>query len=80
LKIRDLALIVAAGGLAIAPAATASAQLRASAPLLAASALQDVDDEDDDGGSTAVWLGRVLIVVLGCIVVCGRGDTQPASP
>ena len=83
MKLKKVTMMLAAFGMAVAPAAAAQAQAsveRAAAPVANPSYLQD--DEDDDGGSTAVWLGLLLIVLLAAIAISDGGDPDntPASP
>jgi hypothetical protein len=55
---------------------------RAPAPMLSgASFLQD-EDSDHGGGSTAVILGVVLVVLIGIAAISGNGDSpnNPHSP
>lgn len=82
MKLRKATMMLAAFGMAVAPAAAASAQSslsRAAAPVANPSYLQD---EDDGGGNTAVWLGLILVVLLGAIAITDGGDPDntPASP
>jgi hypothetical protein len=88
---RKIVGFLAAAGMAVAPVA-ASAQdastlslSRASAPM--ASGLSFFQDEDADGGhgggSTAVILGVILVVLIGVAAISGNGngpDNTPASP
>jgi hypothetical protein len=72
--------MIAATGLAVAPianAASAAIPSRIAAPVTNAN-YQDGDNEG--GGSTAVILGVVLIVLIGIAAVSGGGDDSPASP
>ena len=81
MKLRKATMMLAAFGMAVAPAAAASAQSslsRAAAPVANPSYLQD----EDGGGNTAVWLGLILVVLLGAIAITDGGDPDntPASP
>jgi len=83
LRIRNVTIMLAAAGMAIAPiAANAASSLsvaRAMAPMAGASSLQD-DEDDDGGGSTAVILGVVLVVLIGIAAISGSGgDPNPNS-
>lgn len=79
---KSIVALFAAAGMAAAPVA-ASAQgadalsVRAAAPMLPGfSFLQD--DDNDGGGTTAVALGVVLIVLIGVAAISGNG--KPVSP
>lgn len=80
---RKLTTIAAAATLAVAPmAANAASSLsvaRAAAPISGASYLQDEDGDNIGGGSTAVILGVLLIVLLGAVAISG-GDEVSNSP
>jgi hypothetical protein len=81
---RKLVTIAAAAALAITPmAANAAASLsvaRAMAPTSGVSYLQDdVDGDNIGGGSTAVIIGVLLIVLLGAVAISG-GDEVSNSP
>jgi hypothetical protein len=80
---RKLVTIAAAATLAITPmVANAAASLsvaRAMAPTSGVSYLQDEDGDNTGGGSTAVIIGVLLIVLLGAIAVSG-GDEPANSP
>ena len=85
---RRVVAFLAAAGMAVAPVAAAAQDAsalsvaRAGASLgSGASFLQDGDDEG--GGSTAVILGVVLLVLIGVAAISGNGpgpDNTPASP
>jgi hypothetical protein len=80
-KIRNTILGLAAAGMAMASVAANAASalsLRAAAPMVGASYLQD-DDDDDDDGSTAVILGVVLIVLIGAAALSGDGGEGPSN-
>lgn len=84
MKLRKVTMMLAALGMAVAPAAAANAQAgveRAAAQVASPSYLQD-DEDDDDGGSTAVWLGLLLIVLLAAVAISGGEgpNNTPASP
>lgn len=81
---RKVVTFAAAAALAIAPmAANAAASLsvaRAMAPTSGASYLQDdVDGDNIGGGSTAVLLGVLLIILLGAVAISG-GEEVSNSP
>lgn len=76
---------LAAAGLAVAPVAVsaqdASALSLASVPAPASSGLSFFDEESG-GGSTAVILGVVLVVLIGVAAISGNSHTpdNPHSP
>ena len=79
---------LAAAGMAVAPVvasaqdASALSLSRAAAPMLPGfSFFQDDEGESNHGGgSTAVILGVVLIILIGVAAISGNGDNGPASP
>lgn len=83
MKVRKLATIAAAAAMAIAPvaanAASALSVSRAMAPMSGVSYLQDEEGDNIGGGSTAVILGVLLIVLLG-VGVTADGDEPANSP
>jgi hypothetical protein len=73
---------LAAASMATAPVAANAASalsLRAAAPMVGASFLQDEED-NEGGGSTAVILGVVLIVLIGIAAIGGSGSEASNSP
>jgi hypothetical protein len=74
--VRKLSLLLAAAGMAAAPLASAQAAPgRIGAPVVNANYQ---DDDSEGGGSTAVILGVVLLVLIGIVAV--SGDGEPNSP
>lgn len=78
--VRRASLMIAATGMAVATlasAASAAIPSRIAAPVTDAN-YQDGDNEG--GGSTAVLLGVLLVVLIGFAAVSGGGDDSPISP
>jgi hypothetical protein len=84
--VRKILAAMAATGMALAPvaanagAADALSLSRAGAPMSSFSLFQDAAEDTDNhgGGSTAVILGVVLVVLIGIAAISGNND--PVSP
>jgi hypothetical protein len=80
---RRITAFLAAAGMAVAPVAAtaqdASALSLAGASGPMSSGLSFLQDEEGGGGSTAVALGVLLIVLIGAAAISGNGD-HPHSP
>jgi hypothetical protein len=88
---RKIVAFLAAAGMAVAPVAASAQEAgalslsRASAPMLAGFSLfqDDEGESNHGGGSTAVILGVLLIVLIGVAAISGSSsdpDNTPASP
>ena len=75
---------LAAAGMALTPiaasaqSASALSPSRAAAPMLSGFSFLQDDESNHGGGSTAVILGVVLVILIGMAAISGDGD--PVSP
>ena len=82
MKVRNALAVLAAAGLALAPVAsnaTASLSIARAAPQMSGSSNFADDESNHGGGSVAVILGVLLLVLIG-VGVTSHGSSLPRSP
>jgi len=81
-RFKNLAAVLSAASLSLSPVAAGAASplsLGHAAPSYTSSYFQGDEEGNHGGGSTAVILGVILIVLIGVAAISGNGD-HPGSP